>query len=155
MTKIPWSDLESLNVRVADLIKMPDGPDRDVAKMCRVVVDRLIDKLKPYLNNACLSDERKIPITDIGNSIRTVFLIMTLPDGCLYLDGSGNFVRTDVFGKIVEDKDLPAGYGSWVYASHFGLLISAIDHLLEKAEKQPFTMEKRKDALEKIVTNFP
>lgn len=160
MTGISMADLNTLNFRVSNLFELGD-PGLELAAQCKATVDLLVEKLKPHLDYLLRLHGNEDIFAGAGQSLekgsvsyRAIFLV-SLSDGNLYLDRGGNFIRF-VVGNCRQFPygDCPAGYGSWIFAPNFGLLVMKLEDLLYEGENRTSLMEERMEILTKIVEKY-
>lgn len=136
---------------------LPDDSSLKLAKQCKVTVDLLIDRIKPHLDflfhlhgnpNIFIDRYQFLDRKPAGSG--GIFLV-DLPDGKLYLDEAGNFVRLFAKDKIDSSLEVfPPGYDSWIFAPHFGLLIMSLEDLVYEGEKRVSLLEERLEILTRI-----
>lgn len=154
MGKISLPDLHLLNFRVADLIQPKNGQDAKVFQQCKILVDRIVNKLKPHLKELWLEEENQlVPSLNPDGSQMKVFRIMTLSNGeTLYLSDSGFFFQTQLY-KNSDNLDFCSSY-PWIFASSFGLFIMKLEELLDEGENRGSLTEKRLEILAKITEKY-
>ena len=168
------SNLELLNVKVTDIIRIGSPENDKTVKLCTTVVEQLIEELKPILKYVCTprdlydgKSEGRIIGGEVSPKKITIHCIL-IGDSSkvkslgerVYLENDGKFF--EVLDTYPDNREViyhpsPSKYAAWMNVP-FSVLLEALHGALKTArrKREEFlkSIKKREELLESILTTI-
>jgi len=149
------SDLEVLSVKVIDLLTSVYAEDKEMAELCKQVVEKTIIRVKPILRYLC--GPLQVISHNASQSVRCaalgiIYVRMSGDQYSLFLKDDGEFMGVVKVGNYYYSDNHSGEI--WMFVP-FSDLIVGMKKLLERAEHKHAehveALRKRKNVLEKML----